>query len=59
MKIIEAMFNEDNNVVTLQGAFGERFEFNMNEYEVLPKWAEDELKKLHFVSQVGDCMTFQ
>lgn len=59
MKIIEAMVNIDKNVVTLQGAFGERFEFNMNEQKVLPKWAEDELNKLHFVSQVGDCMIFQ
>lgn len=57
--ITTATVNIDNNVITLQGAFGESFEFDMNEYKVLPQWAEKELEKLHFTKQVGNCMFFE
>lgn len=59
MNITVAIVNIGNNVITLQGAFGERFEFDMNEYKTLPQWAEKELEKLHFVKQIGDCMFFE
>ena len=48
--ITVATINIENNVITLQGVFGERFEFDMNEYKTLPQWAEKEFEKLHFTS---------
>lgn len=57
--ITTATVNIDNNVITLQGAFGECFEFDMNEYKALPQWAEKEFEKLHFTKQSGNCMFFE
>lgn len=54
-----ATINIENNVITLQGVFGERFEFDMNEYKTLPQWAEKEFEKLHFTKQIGSCMFFE
>lgn len=54
-----ATINIENNVITLQGVFGERFEFDMNEYRTLPQWAEKEFNKLHFTKQIGSCMFFE
>ena len=59
MNITIATVNIENNVITLQNAFGECFEFDMNEYRTLPQWAEKELKKLHFTKQIGNCMFFE
>lgn len=59
MKIALATVDIEKNIVTLQGVFGERFEFNMNECKTLPKWADDELNKMHFVRQIGNCMFFE
>lgn len=57
--ITVATINIENNVITLQGVFGERFEFDMNEYKTLPQWAEKEFEKLHFTKQIGSCMFFE
>lgn len=57
--IMTATINIENNVITLQGVFGERFEFDMNEYRTLPQWAEKEFEKLHFTKQIGSCMFFE
>jgi hypothetical protein len=57
--IMTATINIENNVITLQGVFGERFEFDMNEYRTLPQWAEKEFNKLHFTKQIGSCMFFE
>lgn len=57
--ITTATINIENNVITLQGVFGERFEFDMNEYRTLPQWAEKEFEKLHFTKQIGSCMFFE
>lgn len=35
----------------------EEYGFNMNDCKTLPKWADKELKKLHFLSQCG-CWLF-
>lgn len=59
MNITTATINIENNVITLQGAFGECFEFDMNEYKALPKWAEKEFEKLHFTKQIGNSMFFE
>ena len=57
--ITVATINIENNVITLQEVFGERFEFDMNEYKTLPQWAEKEFEKLHFTKQIGSCMFFE
>ena len=57
--ITVATINIENNVITLQGVFGERFEFDMNEYKTLPQWAGKEFEKLHFTKQIGSCMFFE
>ena len=36
----------------------EEYEFNMDECKALPKWAEEELGKMHFLSQSGCWMFF-
>lgn len=58
MKIIEAKINIKKNVIILKNDICEEYEFNMNERKTLPKWVEKELKKLHFLEQVGCWMFF-
>lgn len=57
--ITTAIINIENNVITLQGTFGECFELDMNEYRTLPQWAEKEFNKLHFTKQINNCMFFE
>lgn len=59
MRIIQLTINIDKNIITLHELSGECFEFNMNECKTLPHWAEEQLGRLHFVRQIGECMIFE
>lgn len=59
VNITGAIINIENNFIILQGEFGERFEFDMNEYRTLPQWAGKQFEKLHFTKQIGNCMFFE
>lgn len=58
MKITGAIRNIEDNVIILISDLGEYFEFNMNEREALPEWANEEFEKLTFIKQVGNCYVF-
>lgn len=58
MKITGAIKNIDDNVIILISDLGEYFEFNMNEREALPEWANEEFKKLTCVNKVENFMLF-
>lgn len=59
MRITRATINIDKDIITLYESFGNYFEFDMNEYKTLPKWAYEEFSKLHFVRQIGDCIFYE
>lgn len=58
MKITGAIKNIDDNVIILISDLGEYFEFNMNEREALPEWANKEFEKLTCIKQVENFMLF-
>ena len=58
MKITGAIKNIDDNVIILISDLGEYFEFNMNEREAFPEWANEEFEKLTCIKQVGNFMFF-
>ena len=58
MKIIGAIKNIDDNVIILISDLYEYFEFNMNEREALPKWANEEFEKLTCIIIVENFMFF-
>lgn len=58
MKITGAIKNIDDNVIILISDLGEYFEFNMNEREALPEWANEEFEKLTCINQVENFMFF-
>lgn len=58
MKILSAKINIEKNVIILRNDMNEEYEFNLNGCKSLPKWAEKELVKLHFLSQAGGWMFF-
>ena len=58
MKIISARINTKKDVIILMNDMLEEYEFNLNDCKPIPKWAEEELEKLHFLSQVGGWMLF-
>lgn len=58
MKITGAIKNIEDNVIILISDLGEYFEFNMNEREALPEWANEEFEKLTCIKQVGNFMFF-
>lgn len=58
MKITGAIKNIDDNVIILSSDLGEYFEFNMNERETLPEWANEVFEKLTCIKQVGNFMFF-
>lgn len=58
MRITGAIKNIEDNVIILISDLGEYFEFNMNEREALPEWANEEFAKLSCIKQVGNFMFF-
>lgn len=58
MKITGAIKNIDDNVIILISDLGEYFEFNMNESEALPEWANEEFKKLTCINKFENFMLF-
>lgn len=58
MKILLARINIEKNVIILKNDMLEEYEFNLNDCKPLPKWAEKELVKLHFLSQADGWMFF-
>lgn len=58
MKIIGAIKNIDDNVIILISDLDEYFQFNMNEREALPEWANEEFEKLTCIYQIENFMLF-
>lgn len=58
MKITGAIKNIDDNVIILISDLCEYFEFNMNEREALPEWANEEFEKLTCINQTENFMLF-
>lgn len=58
MKITGAIKNIDDNVIILISDLEEYFEFNMNDREALPEWANEEFKKLTCIYKVENFMIF-
>lgn len=57
MRILSAKINVKKNIIIFMNDMCEEYEFNMDECKALPKWAEEELGKMHFLSQCG-CWMF-
>lgn len=57
MKIISAKLNIKHNVIILTDYMHYNYVFNLNNGKTLPKWAEKECRKLHFLSQ-HDCWIY-
>ena len=57
MRIVSAKINMKKNILILRDDMCEEYEFNMDECKALPKWVEEELEKMHFLSQSG-CWMF-
>lgn len=58
MKILLARINIEKNVIILKNDMLEEYEFNLNDCKPLPKLAEKELVKLHFLAQADGWMFF-
>lgn len=56
MKIVGAIKNIKDNVIILISDLNEYFEFNMNERETLPEWADKEFEKLSCIKQYENFM---
>lgn len=56
MRIVSAIVDIENDIITLRSELGEHFEFNTS--KTLPQWASEEIKKLEYITRIGNCMFF-
>lgn len=56
MRIVSAIVDIENDIITLRSELGEHFEFNSS--KALPQWASEEIKELEYITRLGNRMYF-
>lgn len=58
MRIVLAIFDVKNNIITLCSELKEKYVFDVNDGKELPLWAIEEFKELEYITRLGDFAYF-
>lgn len=50
MRIVLAIFDVKNNIITLCSELDEKYVFDVNDVKELPLWASEEFKELEYIT---------
>lgn len=58
MRIVLAIFDVKNNIITLRSELNENYVFDVNDGNELPLWSSEEFKELEYIIRLGDFAYF-